>query len=279
MRFLKYSIITIFCICFAAFICYYEGWFEVKDVKGPVITSDADLIEVSVSATEEDFLIGMTAVDDVDGDITDSLIVSGMSLVNADEHTRVITYAVFDSSNNVSTYSRTVKYTDYEPPIFSLSRQLVFNEGEKVAVLSYINAYDLLDGDISRNVKLISGDVTYNSVGHYPVVLGVSNSCGDYSELELTVTIQSHDRYAVANTPEIELTDYLVYINAGEAFDPASYIKKVYSKVEGENISTENVSIKSGVDVNVPGKYTVTYSAMNTLGYTGDSNLIVIVRE
>ncbi len=279
MRFLKYSIITIFCICLAAFICHYEGWFEVKDVKGPVITCDADLIEVSVSASEEEFLAGMTAVDDVDGDVTDSLMVSGMSLVNAEEHTRAITYAVFDSSNNVSTYTRTVKYTDYEPPIFSLSRQLVFNEGDKVSVLNYVNAYDLLDGDISQNVKIISGDNTYEAVGHYPVVLGVSNSCGDYSELELTVTIQSYDRLAVSNTPEIALTNYLEYINVGEAFDPTSYIKNVYSKVEGEVIGIDSVGIKSGVDIAVPGKYTVTYSVMNTLGYTGESSLIVIVRE
>lgn len=279
MRFLKYSVIIIFCICLAGFICHYEGWFEENDTVGPVISGEADLIELSVSATEEDFLAGVTATDEVDGDVTDSLIVSGLSLVNTDEHTRVVTYAAFDSSNNVSTWTRTVKYIDYEPPVFSLSKQLVFNEGDKVSILEYINAYDLLDGDVSQNVKLISGASTYDTVGYYPVVVGVSNSCGDYSELELTVTIQGYDRQAVANTPEIALTEYLVYINAGEVFNPASYIKTVYSKVEGEVIGTDAVSINSGVDVNVPGKYTITYSVINTLGYTGESSLTVIVRE
>lgn len=279
MRFLKYSVIAVFCICLAGFICHYQGWFEEKDTQGPVISCEDDLIEISVKATEEDFLAGVTAMDDVDGDVTNSLIVSGLSMVNADEHTRTVTYAAFDSSNNVSTWTRTVKYDDYEPPVFSLSKQLVFNEGDKVSVLEYINAYDLLDGDVSQNVKLISGASTYDTVGYYPVVVGVSNSCGDYSELELTVTIQSYDRLTAANTPEIALTDYLIYIEAGEVFDPASYVKTVYSKVEGEVIGTDAVSIKSGVDANVPGKYMVTYSVINTLGYTGESSLTVIVRE
>lgn len=279
MRFFKYSIILIFCICLMGFICHYEGWFEKEDKTGPVIMGETDLIELSVAASEEELLAGVSAIDDEDGDVTDSLIVSGVSLINTSEHTRSVTYAAFDSSNNVSTWTRTVKYTDYKSPVFSLSRQLVFNEGDKVSVLDYISADDLLDGDISQNVKLISGDNTYNTVGHYPVVLGVSNSCGDYSELELTVTIKSYDRTAAAGTPEIALTDYLVYIDAGGSFDAASYVKTVYSKVEGEVIGTDAVNIKSGVDVNVPGKYTVTYSVINTLGYTGESSLTVIVRE
>ena len=129
------------------------------------------------------------------------------------------------------------------------------------------------------NVKLISGASTYDTVGYYPIVIGVANSCGDYSELELTVAIQDYDRLTITNTPEIALTDYLVYIKSGENFDPASYIKTVYSKVEGEVIGTDAVSINSGVDSNVPGKYIVTYSVINTLGYTGESSLIVIVRE
>ncbi len=279
MRFFKYSVIVVFCVCLVGFLCHYKGWFDKKDTVAPVINCETDLIELSVSATEEDFLTGVTAVDDVDGDVTDSVIVSGLSLVNAEEHSRVVTYAAFDSSNNVAQWSRTIKYTDYEPPVFSLRKPLVFSEGDKVTILDYLRAHDMLDGDVSQNIKIISGAGIYETVGYYPVVVGVANSCGDYSELELTVEIKSYDRAQEANTPEIALTDYIAYIDAGENFDAASYIKNVYSKVEGEVIEVGAVNIKSGVDSNVPGKYVVTYSVINTLGYIGESNLTVIVCE
>ena len=279
MRWLKSGIIALFCICLVGFICHYEGWFEKKDTVGPVISGDSDLIEVSVNSGESELLAGVTAVDAVDGDVSSSLIISGMSLINSTDHSRTITYAAFDSSNNVSTWSRTVRYTDYTPPEFSLTRELTFYEGDRISILSYVRASDVIDGDISQNIKLVSGSDLYTTAGYYPVVVGVSNSCGDYSELELTLNVKTADKVAVSKTPEIMLSSYIVYLKKGEAFDPALYIKNVYSKVEGENIDGSMVSISSGIDTNTPGRYTVTYSVSNTLGYVGESNMMVIVSE
>ena len=277
MRWFKYISITVFCVCLAAFMCHYLGLFEEKDNQGPVITFDSEMIEVSVSSSDEEFLTGVTANDNVDGDVSESLIVSGLSLINEEEHTRNITYAAFDSSNNVSTKTRTIKYTDYKKPEFSLTKELVIYEGDKKSVLNYIRAYDVIDGDISQNIKLVSGSDTYTAVGYYPVVVGVSNSCGDYSEIELSVNVKENNAAVISKTPEIALTDYLVYLKAGDSFEPMVYIKSVQSKVDGEVIDNSAVGVSSNADTAVPGRYIVTYYVGNSLGLMGESNLTVIV--
>lgn len=277
MRWLKYLSITVFCVCLAAFMCHYLGLFVQHDNQAPEILFDSELIEVSVSSSDEELLAGVTASDDVDGDVTETLIVAELSLINGEEHTRNITYAAFDSSNNVSTRTRTIKYTDYKKPEFSLTKELVIYEGDKQSVLNYIRAYDVIDGDISQNIKLVSGSGTYNATGYYPIVLGVSNSCGDYSEIELSVNVKENNRALLSNTPEIALTDYLVYLKAGDTFEPGAYIKNVESKVDGEIIDNSTVGVSSNIDTSVPGRYIVTYYVGNSLGVMGESNLTVIV--
>lgn len=277
MRWFKYLSITVFCICLAVFMCHYFGVFVTRDNRGPEISCDTDILEVSVSASEEELLSGVTAADDEDGDVTKSLIIAGLSLINGEEHTRTITYAAFDSSNNVATGTRIIKYTDYMKPKFSLTKELVVYEGNRESILDYIKAYDVIDGDISQNIKLVNGSDTYTSAGYYQVVVGVSNSCGDYSEIELSVNVKESNASAISKTPEISLTDYLLYLKAGEAFEPSAYIQGVQSKVDGEFIDNSMVGISSNVDTAAPGRYIVTYYVNNTLGFMGESNLTVIV--
>lgn len=277
MRWFKYLSITVFCICVALFACHYSGVFSEQDNKGPEISFETDILEVSVSASDEELMSGVTAVDDRDGDVTRSLMVAGLSLINSAENTRTITYAAFDSSNNVTTRTRTIKYTDYRKPEFSLTKDLVVYEGANVSVLDYIKAYDVLDGDISQNIKLVSGSSTYSTAGYYSVVVGVSNSCGDYSEIELSVNVKENNAAVLSQTPEILLTDYLIYLKTGDSFEPASCIQGVKSKVDGEIIDNSMVGISSSVDTASPGRYVVTYYVSNTKGFMGESNLTVIV--
>ncbi|MBQ9887089.1 MAG: DUF5011 domain-containing protein [Lachnospiraceae bacterium] len=279
MRWLKGIVIAAFLICCGLFLCHYKGWFEKVDKRGPVISADTDMLELSVHDSEQSLLSGMTATDNIDGDVTNSLIVASQSLLNPDDHTRTITYAAFDKSNNVSIWQRKVKYTDYTPPVFSLTKPLVFNENDIYSVRDCVKAFDVIDGDITDKVKLVSGSNSFNAAGIFPVVFGVSNSCGDYSDIELMVEVKSTDKTTASKTPDVILREYLVYIKEGESFDAASYIKNIHSKVEGEVIETGSVIIDSAVDVNTPGKYTVTYSVVNSLGFAGESTLTVIVTE
>ena len=64
------------------------------DDTPPVIYAATDLLEISVTDGEDKLLHGMTATDRQDGDLTDKLMVAGVSQLIT-EDTAKITYVVF----------------------------------------------------------------------------------------------------------------------------------------------------------------------------------------
>ena len=100
--------------------------FHQKTVNGgeaPVIAFASDVLEVPTTATEEDLLQGVTATDAEDGDVTDSILIEGVTRFVSDNTVKV-TYAAFDSQSHVTKATRSVRYTDYTSPRFTLSGPL-----------------------------------------------------------------------------------------------------------------------------------------------------------
>ena len=65
----------ILCISLAASLIFWFTQVRKGDRIGPVITMDQQELTVGLNATDEDFLQGVKAVDENDGDVTDSLVV------------------------------------------------------------------------------------------------------------------------------------------------------------------------------------------------------------
>lgn len=222
------------------------------DVTPPVITCSTDSIDVSVTAGEEALLQGVMASDDRDGDLTDQILIKGVSPSLTDSSAQV-TYIVFDSANNMATVTRTVRYTDYEAPRFALSQPLVYPAGQTVTLLDRLTATDVLDGDISSGIRITSQNVINSQPGVYSVTAQVDSRLGNSVVLPLKVVI-------TAGGPQlITLSDYLVYLPRGSAFDAAGYIQSVTAP-DGTALSAGQVSIESPVDTSVPGTYHVGYS-------------------
>ena len=192
------------------------------------------------------------ASDDRDGDLTDQILIKGVSPSLTDSSAQV-TYIVFDSANNMATVSLTVRYTDYEAPRFALSQPLVYPAGQTVTLLDRLTASDVLDGDISSGIRITSQHVINSQPGVYSVTAQVDSRLGNSVVLPLKVVI-------TAGGPQlITLSDYLVYQPRGSAFDAAGYIQSVTAH-DGPALSAGQVSIESPVDTSVPGTYHVGYS-------------------
>ena len=222
------------------------------DVTPPVITCSTDSIDVSVTAGEEALLQGVMASDDRDGDLTDQILIKGVSPSLTDSSAQV-TYIVFDSANNMATVTRTVRYTDYEAPRFALSQPLVYPAGQTVTLLDRLTASDVLDGDISSGIRITSQNVINSQPGVYSVTAQVDSRLGNSVVLPLKVVITT------GGPQLITLSDYLVYLPRGSAFDAAGYIQSVTAP-DGTALSAGQVSIESPVDTSVPGTYHVGYS-------------------
>ena len=254
MRILQRITIGAFLIVLLAFVGTKIYTTLAVDRVPPTITSESDIIEVQVGASERALLKGISAADDKDGDVTDQIMIKGVSqLIGAD--TAKVTYIAFDSSNNMATYQRTVRYTDYERPRFSLSKPLTFPMGTSIQLLDMLTASDVLDGDISDSIRVTTQNVDSGTAGTYSVTVQATNSLGDVESLPLKVVI----RNGAASFVPLVLSEYIVYLDMGDSYRPNSYITT--PSAVGE------VEIDSHVDTQTPGIYDVSYTYQNFTVY------------
>ncbi len=244
-----------------------------EDPSRPVITSDREILEISVNYTEEDLLQGLSAYDQEDGDLTDQILAGEFSQF-VQEGTCNLSYVVFDSANQAATLSRPVRFTDYESPEFTLSQPLVFTAGRSAAPLSYIGAWDMLDGDLTDFVTQVESNISYNTPGDYSFRVEVANSLGDVAEITLPVHVVEEEKQAL----QIRLSDSIVYLKAGDSFRARDYIEGLYDQ-GGNRLSTGLIDASSQVDTGLAGCYEVHYQAEDPDGRQGETWLIVVVRE
>ena len=251
------------------------------DSQPPQITVEDTLLRVSLAQGQEALLQGVTARDDTDGDVTGSLLVESITGVGEDGSVTVV-YAAFDSSGNVAKQTRSVILTDYESPRFTLESPLVFLYGSGFDPLNWIGAQDLLDGDISHRIRAtLLDESTISAEGIHNVRFQVTNSLGDTAVLTLPVEVYHSGRY----DGQLSLTDYLIYLPQGAAFDAGIYLESYL--ISGRELDltqglpdTMTLETQGTVDTQAAGVYTVSYLLSYTQGnqiYEGYSKLIVVV--
>lgn len=194
MRKIRIAVVAVFLLSAIAY-----GWLTLfadrgKDTTPPTIQCSQDTLQLSVEDDESKLLEGITAQDNVDGDLTAAIRVSALSRFAA-QGRRTVDYVVFDSANNFATYSRTVQYTDYQPPRIWLDEPLRvdINQLEKFDPSASLRAEDVLDGDISNKVRVSVNSGAYvGDAGNYPITAQVSNSAGDTVTVPLEMTVIDH---------------------------------------------------------------------------------------
>lgn len=270
-----------------------------KDVEGPVLQAETDDITVSIKASDQKLIQGVSAVDDVDGDVSDTILIEDVEKKeNGAPNEFLITYAAFDQANNTGTLTRTLYYTDYEQPHFILEQPLRFPENKKVSLLSYFQVEDCIDGDISVFVTMEGSKEILKEEpqkGYYDVTLKVTNSVGDTTELPIQVEIYEDSYEEQTMRPKVALNQYIVYLKQGQEFDPNSYLDYVQdggmmqidfgTEEENEGVPTSSpkidisrIRIESDVDNSTKGVYSVVYSyTSEKTGYDCNTRLIVVV--
>lgn len=267
-------------VCVAAFQGYLALSRSAQDHIGPEITFDSQQIQVSVKDSEDALLKGVTAMDDRDGDVTNLVVVEGISKISSD-HTVKVTYAAFDAAGNVTKAQREVSYSDYRSPRFQLSQPLVFQSGSSFDVFGYIHAEDLVDGSLDNRIKatLVGGDSAITAEGMHQVEFRVTNSMGDAVSLTLPVEVCPSGVYRGTVT----LRENLVYLKVGSTFEPMDYLQQyqvgesTYTYFDG----AYDISVTIGgdmVDTSVPGVYSVSYTVSDGVN-TGYTRLTVVVEE
>lgn len=255
------------------------GWtlwqeFSADINSSPVISFPEGTLIVSVEDGEEALLTDVTAEDPEDGDVTESLVIEGISEFQ-DDGSRIVTYAAFDGSNNVTKSTRSFYYSDYTSPEIILLAELIAETGEQINLQDCILVNDVLDGNITSQLQITESDYSMYTAGVYDVTLEVTNSAGD---VETVI-------YQIASVEELEaasisitLTYYSTYVEAGESFDPYEWIDSVEGTDDyGEELTEEDLVITNPVNTQVTGQYEVTY-LLTSGEETVSTTLVVIVR-
>ncbi len=272
MRLIRIAVIVLLCVCTLAYGWTTVRYNEANDTQPPKILCGSEVLELSVNSGDAALLQGMTAEDAQDGDLTGEILLCGKSYF-LEPGVFEAEYVVFDSHQNFCQVTRRIRYTDYTAPEFALTQPLIFQRGQNIRYLSYVTATDVLDGDISDEIKVVASDVSNYTAGTYPVLLEVTNSHGDTVQVELMVEVRERNSGNVT----VNLSKYLVYVPAGESFDPYSLILSVADS-GGQLLKNGDVQVLGTVDTQTPGSYQLLYS-YDQEGNRGSTRLTVVVKE
>lgn len=271
MRILRISVLLIFVIVFALFSLVFVREKLTKDTTIPKITIEDEIIDVSLKVSDKELLVGISAYDEKDGDLTDKIIIESVSRFIEPGISRV-TYAVCDEDNNIATATRKIRYKGYESPEFNLKRSLCYSVYETPKLKDVVTVKDSLAGDITSDLILTSEDYTKSVTGVFTINAKVTTEKGDTATLDIPLIVEDRSESA----PEIELKDYLIYVKKGDNIDFEDYIVKATDS-EDEDI-TDDVTIEKKINMKKAGTYLVHYYAVDDNDNKGHTVLVVVVR-
>ncbi len=288
IRVFRTAIVVFFACVLVVFAVYRVRLFLLEDSAAPEISAESDSLSASVAVSDEELLAGMSAMDDKDGDVTDSLVVASKSKF-LKKGTLRVNYAAFDSSNNVGTYTRELTYTDYESPRFSITQPLRYLAGEtRTTYLTYVHADDCIDGNITSQIMYTLGEKQMLSdvASVQPLNIQVTNSAGDTAVLEAEIRF---DDYVTYYTQSPHLKNYVLYLHVGETPDYYSLLDGVWAgnvtrRFEETNFDPlSDITVDdSAVNYSEAGVYTAVYRLSradrdNVREPLGTAELLVIV--
>jgi len=221
-----------------------------------------------LSYTEGDdvsgLLVGITAKDDRDGDVTDSIIVKDISVLGNGNTARV-TYAARDKSNNISEKYRVVAYFPAEENYIEPEEEYVDIDSENSG-----NEEEYYNPESEESQE--TGDNPEEMIPEETEEEAVAEEAQEEAPKEETPkeTAKKDENKQDDKAPAITLKQKSVTIGVGQTFSPADYIK-----------TTKNASsttIDGNINVMVPGTYPLTFKVTGPDGKTASETLTVVVK-
>lgn len=248
MRVIRWLVVGLFVLSLGVWsLIKYQAW-QGRDTHAPIIKIQPEVLTLSVDEMKTGLMEGVEAWDEEEGDLTDQVILGDVSSLRRDGSCYV-SYTVFDKANHSATLRRKIVMEDYHSPEFQLIAPLVFEAGRSQQPLSYIRAFDVLEGEITSSLILLENDFNVDQPGEYWLEVQVANSMGDMSELRLPVHVLAQGETVLENQSP------LLYVACGQTWNVYDHLWAISGQGEGE------LQIEDQVDTSKPGVYQVHYWA------------------
>lgn len=212
--------------------------YATSDRKGPVITYSGNELTYTEGQPNDVLLEDVTAIDDKDGDVSDTLMVANKIVVGNGEYMEVV-YAAKDSKNNITTTKnnkRRVKYVQTGANANKATNSGDENQSSEQADTSK----DANSSESTSENQTTSTVVDNNPTGE------IDKAAADASGI-----------------PVIKLKTTETTIKVGEGFDEISFVRETY---DNSSDVSRRIRITGNYDIGVPGDYQINYLVSDTEG-------------
>uniref|UniRef100_UPI000E5091BE immunoglobulin-like domain-containing protein n=1 Tax=Paraclostridium sordellii TaxID=1505 RepID=UPI000E5091BE len=256
-----------------------EGATTTLDAKVKVIKSNKQIGEApSINANDKVIRVGsnfypfreITANDKEDGNLTGFIKLKYNELDTNKEGDYKLIYTVTDKDNNTTEKSINVKVKDFgEKPVIT-AFDVTLEKGQAFNQMENISATDKEDGDISKNIKVVSNNVNVNIPGNYLVEYSVQDSDGNISKCTRNVIVKEIDGLPIINAQNLKVAK-------GSELD---LFKNISAKDQNGNDISSSIKIeKMNLNLNEKGVYNVIYSVNDKDGNIGTRSVSIKVVE
>lgn len=159
------------------------------DTTPPVISiNPPNPLDLNLTDTYVEY--NATATDNVDGNLTASIVIDSSDVNTSAVGTYIVTYTVSDAAGNIATAERTVNVLDPDAPVITLlgDNPLYLNVDDTY-VEPGATATDPQDGDLSGSIDINSTDVNTSAIGNYTVIYTVTDLDAKTTTAERTVVV------------------------------------------------------------------------------------------
>ncbi len=220
------------------------------DRQGPKITiPDADV--TYVEGTDTDALLeGVQAVDQKDGDVTDSLVIEYI-LPDVNKTKASVVYAARDKQNNVTKKSRIIEY----------------QANGAAAAEAYAEDQENLQTETPAGETNGEGNPEETVDSSTEITAPASSSDGEAANEAAIAALP-------AGSPRFYLTEYELTIPVGSTFYALSYVKEIQDDKDTKEKLYRNIQIEGEVHSSTAGTYEVRYHVVDSDG--NNSNTAVL---
>ena len=265
----------------------YQLDYSVKDSSGNIVVAKRKVKVVLPDNTAPAFsgiknqtiekgsgfdpLEGVAAFDEVDGDVTSKIVVSGSVDVTV-LGSYVLSYRVSDAAGNVTLAANkiTVVPRDEIAPVITGVSSVTVEEGGSFDALSGVSAVDDRDGDITPSI-VVTGSVNRAVPGDYVLTYSVSDAAGNVAVRDRTVTVREKDRVSPVFSG---VADTIVLQSS--VFNPLAGVGAIDDR-DGD--VRAKIVVNGSVDTAIAGSYTLQYSVSDSAGNEARETRVVVVEE
>ena len=168
--------------------------FTVIDSIAPVFSGLSEGYTLTdKDAGPPDYMEGISATDEIDGNLSESIKVDDSKVQYGTVGTYSIEYSVSDLSGNPADAAVPVVIKDTTAPEIILSQEALnlFVTDAKPDYAVYVNAKDTTDGDVKASLTVDDTSVKYSYPGTYAAILCVQDKSGNKAEKNITINVSA----------------------------------------------------------------------------------------